>query len=385
MTNVVIVRAKRTPIGSFMGGLSDIPAHELAAGVISSFLLSDTLKKDISEVILGQVLTAGSGQNPARQTAVKAGIPYGALAYTINQVCGSALKSVILSSQSIMLDSSKIIIAGGQENMSLAPNLFYSRKKCVLGHIKSYDTLLHDGLTDAFYNYHMGVTAENIAKKLSITREEQDEFAFISQIKATKAEKKGKFIDEIVIVNDKCSNDEFIKSDTSIDKLAKLKPVFDPQGTVTAGNASGINDGAACLLLMSETEALKRNLSIMCRIVSYAESGIDPQFMGLGPIEAVRKALKKASWNIDDLDLIECNEAFAVQSLAVERALAWDKEKVNVNGGAIALGHPIGASGARCLVSLIYEMKRRKSKKGIVTLCIGGGMGIAMCVEGADA
>ena len=384
--NVVITSAVRTAIGSFRGSLKDMQATDLGATVIKSVIKKSNLDfNDIDELIMGQVLTAATGQNPARQVAIQAGIPNEKTAYIINQVCGSGLRSVAAGYQAVMSNDSKIIIAGGQESMTNSPHAINFRNSKKLDENNLIDTMIKDGLWDAFNGYHMGVTAENVAAKWQITRKDQDDFALSSQLKAEKAQKEGKFKDEIVpsIFNgkNKLSIDEHPRAGMTIEKLSKLKPSFKNEGTVTPGNASGINDGAAAVILMSNDEAKKRELKPLARIVSWATCGVDPSLMGSGPIPASKKALKKAGWEINDLDLIESNEAFAAQSLAVIKDLRLPKEKVNVNGGAIALGHPIGASGARILVTLLHEMKKRDSKKGLATLCIGGGMGIAMCLE----
>ena len=384
--NIVITSAVRTAIGTFGGALKNIQAHDLGAMVTKIAMKKSNLKTDeIDELIIGQVLTSATGQNPARQAAIKAGIPVNKTAYVLNQVCGSGLRSVVSGYQSVKLSDAKIIIAGGQESMSNAPHAIYYKKNQTLDESKLIDTMIKDGLWDAFNGYHMGVTAENVADKWKISREEQDNFALSSQEKAASALKEKKFKDEIVPVDisekNKFINDEHPREGMTIERLKKLKPSFKSNGTVTPGNASGINDGAAAVVLMSESEARRRDLKPLIRIVSWATCGVDPSLMGSGPIPASKEALKKAGWNISDLDLIESNEAFAAQSLAVIKALDLPKEKVNVNGGAIALGHPIGASGTRILVTLIHEMKKRKVKKGLATLCIGGGMGIAMCIE----
>ena len=387
--NIVITSAVRTAIGGFCGFLKDMQAHELGSVVIKEAVKKSNLKlEDVDELIMGQVLTASVGQNSARQAAIKAGIPIEKTAYVINQVCGSGLRSVVAGYHSIKSGDSKIIIAGGQESMSNAPHTIRFRRGQKLEEKNLIDTMIKDGLWDAFNGYHMGVTAENVADRWNISREEQDEFALLSQNKNEKAKKEGKFKDEIVpiVVKSKDGNfkfevDEHPREGMTIDRLQKLKPSFKKNGTVTAGNASGINDGAAVVVLMTDIEAKKRNLQPLAKIVSWATCGVDPSLMGSGPIPATKKALTKAGWKIDDLDLIESNEAFAAQSLAVIKEFKIPKEKINVNGGAIALGHPIGASGARILVTLLHEMMRQDSKKGLVTLCIGGGMGIAMCVE----
>ena len=382
---VVIVSAVRTPIGTYKGSLKNMRTDQLGTIVIEEILKKSKFNKnDIDEVIMGQVLTAGAGQNPARQAAINAGIPNSKPAHLINQVCGSGLRAVVSGFQSIKLGESIVIISGGQENMSIAPHSIFYRDKKKISEDKLLDTMINDGLIDAFNNYHMGVTAENVAKKFNISRKEQDEFALDSQKKANKAMKKNRFDDEIIAINQNGNilrKDEHPREDLKISDLEKLKSVFQEDGTVTAGNSSGINDGAAALLLTSYDEAQKRSIKPLVKIVSWATVGVEPSLMGLGPIEAVRLAVKKANWNLDDIDLFEINEAFAAQSIAVINELRIDKKKVNVNGGAIALGHPIGASGARILVTLTHEMQKRKYKKGLATLCIGGGMGISMCVE----
>ena len=388
-TDVVIVSAARTAVGSFSGVFANVPAFELGAAAIKAALERAKVEaSDVDEVILGQVLSANQGQNPARQAAMKAGIPQEKTAWGLNQLCGSGLRSVALGMQQIANGDANVIVAGGMENMTLSPHVAFLRSGVKMGELKMLDTMLRDGLNDAFHGYHMGTTAENIATKFQITREEQDKFATASQNKAEAAKKAGKFKDEIIpftistkkgdIVVD---TDEFIRDGVTYDQLAKLRPAFSKEGTVTAGNASGINDGGAALVLMTATEAAKRGLTPLARIASWATAGVDPAIMGTGPIPSVRKALAKAGWNIQDLDLIEANEAFAAQAISVNRELGWDLSKVNVNGGAIAIGHPIGASGARVLVSLLHEMQKRDAKKGLATLCIGGGMGIALTVE----
>ncbi len=382
---VVIIAAVRTPIGSYKGSLKQIKADQLGSIVIKEVINRSHIdKSEIDEVIMGQVLTAGTGQNPARQAAVNAGLPKSIPAHLVNQVCGSGLRSVISGFQTIKLNEAKYIICGGQENMSLAPHaLLYGNKK-KLSKDKLTDTMIYDGLIDAFYNYHMGVTAENIANKFKISRQEQDEFALQSQIKAQFSLKQKKFYDELVkvkLTDYSFNKDEHPREKLKIEDLKKLKPTFKKNGTVTAGNSSGINDGAAALVLSSLDEVKKKSLKPMVKIISWSSVGVEPSLMGLGPIGAVKSALKKANWKIDDIDLFEINEAFAAQSIAVIRELNIDKKKVNVNGGAIALGHPIGASGARILVTLIYEMLRQNKSKGCATLCIGGGMGIAICIE----
>jgi len=378
--NIVITSALRTAIGSFNGGLKNMQAHELGSIVIKENIKKSKLKpNEIDEVIMGQVLTSATGQNPARQAAIKAGIPVEKTAYIINQVCGSGLRAVVAGYQSILSKDSNIIIAGGQESMTNSPHAINFRSGKKLKKENLIDTMIKDGLWDAFNGYHMGITAENVAKKWKITRNEQDNFALLSQTKAEIAEKKGNFKNEIV--STVLKSDEHPRNGMTIERLEKLKPSFKNDGTVTAGNASGINDGAAAVVLMSQNEAKKRNLNPLAKIVSWATCGVDPSLMGSGPIPASKKALEKANWKVTDLDLIESNEAFAAQSLAVIKDLNIPKEKINVNGGAIALGHPIGASGARILVTLIHEMKKRNAKKGLATLCVGGGMGIAMCIE----
>ena len=387
--NIVITSAVRTAIGSFKGSLKDMQAHELGAVVIKEAVKKSNLDpNEVDEIIMGQVLTAAAGQNPARQAALQAGLPIDKSAYVINQVCGSGLRSVAAAYQSILSRDANIIVAGGQESMSNAPHSVNINSGKELKEKNLIDTMIHDGLWDAFNGYHMGNTAENVAAKWKISRKDQDEFALSSQTKAEKAQRDKKFNDEIVPVilkkkekNNKFFVDEYPRNKITIDRLSKLRSAFIKNGTVTAGNSSGINDGAAAVILMNEYEAQKRNLIPLAKIVSWATCGVEPSLMGSGPIPASKKALQKAGWKINDLDLIESNEAFAAQSLAVIKDLRIPKEKVNVNGGAIALGHPIGASGARLLVTLIHEMSRRKSNKGLVTLCIGGGMGIAMCIE----
>ena len=387
--NVVIISAVRTAIGAFDASLKHIQSHDLGSIVIKEVLKKSKLKsKDVDEVIMGQVLTAAVGQNPARQAAIKAGIPINKTAYVVNQVCGSGLRSVAMGYQAIRTNDASVIVAGGQESMSNAPHAINIRKNKKLEKSKLVDTMIKDGLWDAFNGYHMGTTAENIATKWQITRKDQDDFALSSQTKTEKAQKDGKFNNEIVPVvlkfkkKDKIFKvDEHPRAAMTIETLSRLKPKFKSNGTVTAGNASGINDGAAAVVLMSQSEANRRNLKPLAKIVSWATCGVEPSLMGSGPIPASKKALEKAGWKISDLDLIEANEAFAAQSLAVIKDLRIPREKVNVNGGAIALGHPIGASGARILVTLLHEMAKRDSKKGLATLCIGGGMGIAMCIE----
>ena len=389
MTDVVIVGAARTPIGAFSGALSSVPATYLGTTAITESLKRAKVEPgEVTEVILGQILTAGAGQNTARQAAVAAGIPVEKTAYAINQLCGSGLRAVALGFQAIKTGDSEIVVAGGQESMSQSPHCLHLRNGTKMGDAQMVDTMIKDGLWDAFNGYHMGNTAENVAQKWQITREEQDKFAVASQNKAEAAQKSGRFKDEIVpvkIVTRKgdvmVDTDEYPRHGATLDSMAKLRPAFDKNGTVTAGNASGINDGAAALVLMSDKEAARRGLKPLARIVSWATAGVDPAIMGSGPIPSSRAALKKAGWSHQDLDLVEANEAFAAQACAVNKDLGWDTSKVNVNGGAIALGHPIGASGARVLVTLLHEMQKRDAKKGLATLCIGGGMGIAMCVE----
>ena len=382
---VVIVGAIRTPIGAYRGSLKRIRSDQLGSVVIKEVLNKSKFnKEEIDEVIMGQVLTAGSGQNPARQAAINAGIPISKPAHLINQVCGSGLRAVISGYQSIKLGDAKNIISGGQENMSIAPHFIFYREKNIISKDKLIDTMINDGLMDAFNNYHMGITAENIAKKFNITRLEQDEFAFNSQKKTAIAISNNKFDEELIEINEDINfldKDEHPRAGLQLVDLEKLNTVFKKNGTVTAGNSSGINDGAAALLLTTLEEAKKKSITPLAKLVSWASVGVDPSEMGLGPIEAVKKSVKKAKWNLKDIDLFEINEAFAAQSIAVIRELNIDANKVNVNGGAIALGHPIGASGARILVTLIHEMKKQNKKKGCATLCIGGGMGIALCVE----
>jgi len=387
---IVIAGAARTPVGSFGGGLSSLPAHTLGQIAMEAALSRAQVDAgDVSEVILGQILTAGTGQNPARQASIAAGIPVEAPAWGINQLCGSGLRSVALGAQQIKDGSSSIVVAGGQESMSQSPHCAHMRDGTKMGDVKFFDTMIRDGLLDAFNGYHMGTTAENVATKFQITRDEQDAFAAASQNKAEAAKKAGKFKDEIAPVtvpsrrgDTIVEEDEYIKEGVSAEGLGKLRPAFDREnGTVTAGNASGINDGAAATVLMSLAEAEKRGVTPLARIVSWAHAGVDPAIMGTGPIPASRAALEKAGWSTGDLDLVEANEAFAAQACAVNKDLGWDTGMVNVNGGAIAIGHPIGASGARVLVTLLHEMQKRDAKKGLATLCIGGGMGVAMCVE----
>ena len=385
LKEVVIVGAVRTPIGTYRGSLKKMKAQQLGSVVINEVIKRSKINEDeIDEVIMGQVLTAGAGQNPARQAAINAGIPVSKPAYIINQVCGSGLRAVISGYQSIRLGEAKKIICGGQENMSIAPHSIFYREEKKVHEDKLVDTMINDGLIDAFNNYHMGVTAENIAKKFNISREEQDEFALHSQKKTQNAISKKKFDEELIKINQNeniLEKDEHPRANLKLTDLKKLNAVFKKNGTVTPGNSSGINDGAAALLLTTLEEAEKKLIEPLAKIVSWSSVGVDPTVMGLGPIEAVREAVKKAKWNLDEIDLFEINEAFAAQSIAVIRELNIDQNKVNVNGGAIALGHPIGASGARILVTLIYEMKRQNKNKGCATLCIGGGMGIALCIE----
>ncbi len=389
MNDIVITGAARTPIGSFLGALSSVSAVDLGAIAITEALKRSGVEAtDVSEVIFGQVLTAGAGQNPARQSAMKAGIPAERTAVTVNQVCGSGLRTVAMAFQAIKAGDSEVVVAGGQESMSLSTHCANLRNGYKMGSAEFIDTMIKDGLWDAFHGYHMGTTAENVAEKWTISREAQDAFAAASQQKAEAAQAAGKFADEIVPVTVKnrrgdvvVDADEYIKPGTTAETLAKLRPAFSKEGSVTAGNASGLNDGAAALVLMSSDEATKRGAKPLARVVSWATAGVEPAIMGSGPIPASRAALEKAGWTIDDLDLIEANEAFAAQACAVNNDMGWDTDKVNVNGGAIALGHPIGASGARVLITLLHEMQKRDAKKGLATLCIGGGMGIAMCVE----
>ena len=387
--SIVIASAARTAVGSFNGAFGNIPAHELGAAVIRGVLERAGVEaREVDEAILGQILTAGEGQNPARQAAMKAGIPQEATAFGLNQLCGSGLRAVALGMQQIATGDAKIVVAGGQESMSMAPHCAHLRGGVKMGDFKMIDTMIKDGLTDAFYGYHMGITAENVARQFQLTRDDQDQFAVASQNKAEAAQKAGRFKDEIVPFTVKTrkgdivvDQDEYIRAGATLDSMTKLRPAFDKEGTVTAGNASGINDGAAAALLMSEAEAVRRGIQPLARIASWATAGVDPQVMGTGPIPASRKALEKAGWSINDLDLVEANEAFAAQACAVNKGLGWNPDIVNVNGGAIAIGHPVGASGARVLNTLLFEMKRRGARKGLATLCIGGGMGIAMCVE----
>ena len=388
MDDIVIASAARTPVGSFNSAFAAMPAHELGAVAIRAALERAGVEAgEVSQTILGQVLTAAQGQNPARQAHIAAGLPVESAAWGINQVCGSGLRSVALGAQHIALGDADIVVAGGQESMSQATHAAYLRAGNKMGDVKFIDTMIRDGLWDAFNGYHMGNTAENVARQWQLTREMQDEFACASQNKAEAAQKAGRFKDEIVPVTVKgrkgdtvVEDDEYIRHGATVDGMQKLKPAFAKDGTVTAGNASGINDGAAVTLLMSAREAERRGVQPLARIVAHATAGVDPAIMGTGPIPASRRALEKAGWSVEDLDLIEANEAFAAQACAVNKDMGWDPEKVNVNGGAIAIGHPIGASGARVLNTLLFEMQRRDAKKGLATLCIGGGMGVAMCV-----
>lgn len=387
--DVVIASGARTAVGSFNGAFANVPAHDLGAVAIGAALeRAKVAPKEVSEVILGQILTAGQGQNPARQAAMKAKIPVETPSYLVNQLCGSGLRAVALGFQAIRNGDAEIIVAGGQESMSMAPHAAHLRNGQKMGAVQFIDTMIHDGLMDAFHGIHMGITAENVAREYQITREEQDRFAVASQNKAEAARKSGRFKEEIVPVTVPerkgvrvVTDDEYIREGVTYEAISALRPAFDKNGTVTAANASGINDGAAALVMMSADSAKKRNVSVLGRVVAWASAGVDPKLMGTGPIPASQQALKKAGWSVSDLDLIESNEAFAAQSCAVNRALGWDAAKVNVNGGAIAIGHPVGASGARILVTLLHEMRRRNLRKGIATMCIGGGMGIAVCVE----
>ena len=388
-TDVVIAAAKRTPVGSFLGAFASVPAHELGRVAIEAALAqAGVAPEDVSEVILGQVLTAAQGQNPARQASMAAGVPKEVPAWGVNQVCGSGLRAVALATQMIQTGDATVVVAGGQESMSLSNHAQALRAGTKMGGLELIDTMIKDGLTDAFNGYHMGITAENLAERYQITRDEQDAFATASQNKASAARSEGRFADEIAPVTIKgrkgdtiVERDEYIRDGVEQAALGGLRPAFKKDGTVTAGNASGLNDGAAALVVMSREEAERRGAPILARVASWASAGVDPSIMGIGPVPASQRALEKAGWTIGDLDLIEANEAFAAQALAVGKELGWDAAKVNVNGGAIAIGHPIGASGARVLTSLLYEMGRRDAKKGLATLCIGGGMGIALCVE----
>ncbi|HEX8901970.1 acetyl-CoA C-acetyltransferase [Vitreimonas sp.] len=389
MTDIVIVSAARTPVGSFLGSFAATPAHELGKIAITAALQRAKVDAaDVSEVVLGQVLTANQGMNPARQASRAAGVPDDSPAWSLNQVCGSGLRAVVVGYQQIKAGDAKIVVAGGQENMSLAPHVANLRNGQKMGPLEFSDSMIKDGLTDVFNQYHMGITAENVAEKWQITRQQQDEFATLSQQKASAAQKAGKFKDEIVPVTVKgrkgdtvVENDEYIKHDATLEGAAGLRAAFKKDGTVTAANASGLNDGAAALVLMTADEAAKRGLTPLARIASWASRGVDPSIMGTGPIPASKAALEKAGWKVGDLDLVEANEAFAAQACAVNKDMGWDPAIVNVNGGAIAIGHPIGASGARVLTTLLYELQRRGKNKGLATLCIGGGMGIAVCVE----
>jgi len=389
MTDIVIASAARTPVGSFSGAFTDTPAHDLGAVAIKAALQRAKVEPgEVDEIILGQVLTAGQGQNPARQAAMKAGVPQDKTAWSLNQVCGSGLRAVALGMLHVASGDANIIVAGGQESMSLSPHVAHMRAGTKMGDVKLVDSMIKDGLWDAFHGYHMGTTAENVAQKWQISREEQDKFAVASQNKAEAAQKSGRFKDEIVPVTVPSrkgdivvDQDEYIRPGTTLDAVSKLKPAFSKDGTVTAGNASGLNDGAAALVVMSVSEAERRGLTPLARITSWATAGVDPKIMGTGPIPASRRALEKAGWKIADLDLIEANEAFAAQAIAVNKDMGWNTGIVNVNGGAIAIGHPIGASGARILVTLLHEMQKRDAKRGLATLCIGGGMGVALAVE----
>ncbi|MGR3542129.1 MAG: acetyl-CoA C-acetyltransferase [Hasllibacter sp.] len=389
MTGTVIASAARTPVGSFGGAFANVPAHDLGAAVLEAVVARAGIDKaEVDETILGQVLTAAQGQNPARQAHINAGLPKESAAWGINQVCGSGLRAVALAAQHVALGDARIVAAGGQESMSLSPHAQTIRQGQKMGDLKLIDTMIRDGLWDAFNGYHMGQTAENVAEKWQITRDQQDEFALASQNKAEAAQKAGKFKDEIAAYTVKgrkgdtvVEEDEYIRHGATIEGMQKLRPAFVQDGTVTAANASGLNDGAAATLVMSEEEASRRGIEPLARIASYATAGLDPAIMGVGPVHASKKALEKAGWTVADLDLVEANEAFAAQACAVNKDMGWDPEIVNVNGGAIAIGHPIGASGARVLNTLLYEMKRRDAKRGLATLCIGGGMGVAMCVE----
>ncbi len=389
MDDIVIVAAARTPVGSFNGALGSLSAHELGSAAIQAVLGRARLDPaEVDEVIMGEVLTAGEGQNPARQAARAAGIPDDKTAFAINQVCGSGLRAVALAAQQVRTGESNIVIAGGQESMSQSQHAAYLRSGTKMGGVEFIDTMLKDGLWDAFHGYHMGVTAENVARAYQITRDEQDEFALGSQHKASAAQKSGRFKDEIAPVTVKgrkgdtvVGDDEYIRHDANPETMAKLRPAFNKEGTVTAGNASGINDGGAALVVMTASEAAKRGLTPLARIAAFATAGVDPAVMGTGPIPSSRKALARAGWKVDELDLVEANEAFAAQAIAVNKDLGWDTSKVNVNGGAIAIGHPIGASGARVLITLLHEMQKRDARKGLATLCIGGGMGVAMALE----
>jgi acetyl-CoA C-acetyltransferase len=387
--SIVVASAARTPVGSFNGAFANVTAHELGATALKGALeRAGVAAGEVDEVIFGQVLTAGEGQNPARQASILAGLPKETTAWVLNQVCGSGLRTIAVGMQQIATGDAKIIVAGGQESMSMSPHCAHLRQGVKMGDYKMIDTMIKDGLWDAFNGYHMGITAENVARQFQITRDDQDRFAVASQNKAEAAQKAGRFKDEIVPVTVKSrkgdiivDQDEYIRHGATIEAMQKLRPAFDKEGTVTAANASGINDGAAAVVLMSEEEAKRRGVTPLVRIISWATAGVDPKIMGTGPIPASRKALQKAGWKADDLDLVEANEAFAAQACAVNKDLGWNTDLVNVNGGAIAIGHPIGASGARIFNTLVFEMRRRGAKKGLATLCIGGGMGVAMCVE----
>lgn len=389
MTKAVIVSAARTPVGSFLGAFANVPAHDLGAAVLAEVVRRAGIEAaEVDETILGQVLTAAQGQNPARQAHIKAGLPQESSAWGINQVCGSGLRAVALAAQQVILGDARVVLAGGQESMSLSAHAAYLRAGQKMGDMQFIDTMIRDGLWDAFNNYHMGQTAENVAAKWQISRDQQDEFALASQHKAEAAQKEGRFDDEIVGFTVKTrkgdtvvDKDEYIRHGATIEAMQKLRPAFTKDGSVTAANASGLNDGAAAVMVMSEDEAARRGLTPLARIASYATAGLDPAIMGTGPIPASRRALEKAGWSVADLDLVEANEAFAAQACAVNKDMGWDPSIVNVNGGAIAIGHPIGASGARVLNTLLFEMRRRDAKKGLATLCIGGGMGVAMCLE----
>ncbi|MDF0489079.1 acetyl-CoA C-acetyltransferase [Sphingomonas sp. H39-1-10] len=389
MTDIVITAAKRTPVGSFLGAFAGVPAHELGRqAIVAALAQAGVSGEEVSEVILGQVLTAGQGQNPARQASMAAGIPREVTAMNVNQLCGSGLRAVALAAQAIVAGDSSIVVAGGQESMSMAPHAQYLRGGQKMGDLTLIDTMLKDGLIDAFNQYHMGITAENLAEQYQVTRGEQDAFAVRSQNLAEAARGSGRFKDEIAAVTVKgrkgdtiVDADEYIRAGATLEGISGLRPAFKKDGSVTAANASGLNDGAAAVVVMTAAEAAKRGAPVLGRIASWATVGVDPSIMGIGPVPATRRALEKAGWTLADLDLIEANEAFAAQALSVGKELGWDAEKVNVNGGAIAIGHPIGASGARVLTTLLYEMGKRDAKKGLATLCIGGGMGIAMCIE----
>jgi acetyl-CoA C-acetyltransferase len=389
MSDIIIASAVRTAVGSFNGAFANTPAHELGAVAIKAALQRAKLEpNEVDEVILGQVLTANEGQNPARQAAMKAGVPQEKTAWGLNQVCGSGLRAVALGMLHVASGDASIIVAGGQESMSLSPHAAHMRAGTKMGDVKFIDTMIKDGLWDAFHGYHMGTTAENVAQKWQITREEQDRFAVASQNRAEAAQKAGRFKEEIAPVtvpsrkgDTVVEHDEYVRAGTTLDAVSKLKPAFSKDGTVTAGNASGLNDGAAAVVIMSSSEASRRGITPLARISSWATAGVDPRIMGSGPIPASRKALEKAGWKVSELDLIEANEAFAAQAIAVNKDMGWDADIVNVNGGAIAIGHPIGASGARVLVTLLHEMQKRNAKRGLATLCIGGGMGIALTVE----